>query len=59
MHLKIQNDKLLLIYEDFLQDFEKACNKLLSMIENKDIQFEKAYSHIISIPSDKNDVNMN
>ncbi len=55
MHLKIQSDKLLLIYEDFLQDFEMACTNLLFMIENNDIQFDKVYSHIISIPSDKLD----
>lgn len=59
MHLKIQNNKLLLIYEDFLQDFENACHKLLSMIENKEIQFDKVYNHIISIPSDNNKKNRN
>lgn len=53
MHLKIQNKKLLLIYEDFFLDFKNACEKLILMIENKEVQAEKVYGHVISVPSDK------
>jgi hypothetical protein len=53
IHLKIQKEKLILIYEDFLDDFISACNRVLSMIEKGEINSDKIYRHIISVPSDK------
>lgn len=52
-HLSIQNGKLLLIYEDLLSDFKKACEEVIRRIDKKEITHQKVYSHNISIPSDK------
>lgn len=49
-HLTIQNGELLLIYEDFLNDFKNACQKVISMIDNKKLSGSKVYSHKISVP---------
>jgi len=52
-HLSTQNEKLLLIYEDLLADFKKACEEIIRRIDKKEITHQKIYSHNISIPSDK------
>lgn len=52
LHLTIQDKKLILIYEDFFRDFKNACEKLLEMIENKNLQSDKVCGHHISVPSD-------
>lgn len=52
VHLNIHADKLLLIYEDFLRDFKNASEKLISMIEEQNLQAGKVYGHNLSIPSD-------
>ncbi len=53
-HLVIQNKILILIYEDFLNDFKNASNKVIEMIGRREILNQKVYSHIISVPSDNN-----
>lgn len=55
VHLSIQGGKLLLIYEDFLADFTKGGKEVIRRIDNKEIGHSKAYTHVISIPSDKID----
>ncbi len=54
IHLTMQNNNLIFIYEDFFEDFKNACNKLIKIIENGSLQTEKVYGHNISIPSDNN-----
>lgn len=52
-HLTIQDERLLLIYEDFLLDFKKACECVMSMIDKKEIKHDKVYGHSISVPNDR------
>lgn len=52
VHLTIQNDELLLIYEDFLNDFKEACKKVLNKIKNKELTSQKVYGHKLSVPND-------
>lgn len=54
-HLTMQYGKLLLIYEDFLADFTKGGLEVIRRIDNREITHPKAYTHVISIPSDKTD----
>lgn len=49
-HLTIQNNELLLIYEDFLNDFKEVCKKVLNKIENKELTSQKVYGHKLSVP---------
>jgi hypothetical protein len=51
-HLTIQNEQLILIYEEFLDDFIKACKKTIEWIDNGKLTTQKAVGHIISVPQD-------
>lgn len=49
----LKEEKILKIcFEDFLQDFQEACKKLINFIDNKSISGDKVYCHIISTPQD-------
>jgi hypothetical protein len=52
-HLKMQQGKLLLIYEDFLADFVVGGKEVIRRIDNREISHQKVYTHVLSIPSDK------
>jgi hypothetical protein len=47
-----QEGKLIICFEDFLNDFQIACEKLIKMIDNKVIDYDKVYGHIISTPEE-------
>ncbi len=49
-HLQVVNGYLILIYEDFLQDFLEACREVIRRIESRGIVSGKVYAHVISIP---------
>ncbi|MEL7666159.1 MAG: hypothetical protein AAGU06_01895 [Candidatus Shapirobacteria bacterium] len=50
LHLTILNSgQLILIYEDFLYDFIKACKKLINLIESGNIKTNKILSENISV----------
>ncbi|MCU0680213.1 MAG: hypothetical protein MUF50_02805 [Planctomycetes bacterium] len=51
-HLTIQNNELLLVYEDLLNDFKDACQKVITMIDDKELSGSKVYNHKISVPGD-------
>ncbi len=56
-HLTIQTEKdgfkkLVLIYEDFFNDFKGACQKVIELIEVEKLQSGKVYGHNIYVPSD-------
>lgn len=51
-HLSIQKGALLLIYEDLFDDFKNACQRLVMMIEKRELKAEKVYEHNISVPKD-------
>lgn len=52
-HLTTNNNgDLTLIFEDFLNDFKGACKKLISKIDNKEINNQKAYGHLFYTPQD-------
>lgn len=53
VHLTIQDGKTILIYEDFLADFQSACKKVIQMIEVGKLTNKKVNSHNISVPEDK------
>ncbi|NCU42484.1 MAG: hypothetical protein EOM19_07270 [Candidatus Moranbacteria bacterium] len=52
LHLTKQGEQLLLIYEDFLNDFILASKKLFDMIDSGELRSEKVLGHSIFIPSD-------
>lgn len=51
-HLTKQGNQLILIYEDFLKDFQNACIKIVELIENGGLRTVKVLGHNISVPSD-------
>lgn len=51
-HLSESSERLILVYENFLEDFKKACEKTIEMIDARIINNEKVYGHVIKIPSD-------
>lgn len=52
VHLSVCNNKLILIYEDFLKDFINACNKIVKMIDSGELKTKKVLGHNISVPND-------
>lgn len=51
-HLSLNNDSLTLVFEDFLNDFENACKKVVDLIDKKIITHEKVYNHVLYTPQD-------
>lgn len=52
IHLTQLNGQLILIYEDFLEDFKRASNKLVEMNESGQLTTQKVTGHNLSVPSD-------
>lgn len=51
-HLTKQGTKIILIYEDFLKDFQGACNKIIELIDGGELKTQKVLDHNILIPAD-------
>ena len=51
-HMVVSKDQLIIIYEDFLDDFKSACACLIDMIARGELKTEKVLGHNISVPSD-------
>jgi hypothetical protein len=52
-HLFVDNKSLTLVFEDLLNDFKLACNRLVNLIDNRSINSAKVYCHVLSVPQDK------
>ncbi len=46
--------RLIICFEYFFEDFIEACKLLLKKIKNKEINYQKVYQNILSVPEDKN-----
>lgn len=52
LHLTKQGGHLILVYEDFLKDFQEACGKMVSLIDGGELKTQKVLGHNISVPND-------
>jgi hypothetical protein len=52
LHLTKDGNQLIMIYEDFLNDFIQASEKLICIINSGELKTAKVVNHNISVPSD-------